>query len=410
MTELSLSSASPVRAGLLSSQCWGEVGVFAEVARAGSMRAAAEKLGLSQPTIARMVRRLQDIIGTQLFLASKSGVRLTPHGEELAAAIGGLGLAADLPGQDWAELRIFAEVARVRSMNRAAQRLGLTHTKVARRVRRLQELMATQLVTISRHGVELTPQGAELAATLVAFDQTIYSITSDLKARDRDVEGIVRINITDGMAAFFAAPAVPAFSAAHPRIQLHMRSATAFTDLRENQTDMMLTMMPIERPDIVCRRLGILHFVPMATHSYVARHGLPTRDNLADHWFLQSHLYQSDIPVWRDWQAACAKGRVSHFCDNPFAYGMMVKQGMGIGLLGSYLTGERSSVPLDIGIHAPVPMYAIALAERLTARPVALVFDWLCRTFDDTNPWFGPHLDFAELGMPFPAVELMLEG
>lgn len=314
-----------------------------------------------------------------------------------------------LSGQYWGELRIFAEVARAKSFNRAADRLGISQPTIARKVRRLQDLIGAQLFVATKNGVRLTQRGEELARALLAFDQSMFAIASDLKARDKDAEGIVRINITDGLAAFFAAPAIPSFSASHPKIQLHLRSVSAFSDLRENQTDMMLTMVPAARADIVCRTLGMLHFVPIATRGYIARHGRPTRATVADHVFLQSHLYQSDAPVWRDWQTICAAGRIAHFCDNPFGYGMMVKQGLGIGLLGSYATRERTAVSLDLGVHAPVQMYAVALTERLASRPVSLVFDWLCATFGPATRWFKPKLALDELPETLPALDLMLE-
>ena len=68
----------------MSGQYWAELRIFAEVAQAKSFNRAADRLGLSQPTIARKVRRLQDLIGAQLFVSTKTGVRLTERGEELA--------------------------------------------------------------------------------------------------------------------------------------------------------------------------------------------------------------------------------------------------------------------------------------------------------------------------------------
>src|SRR5271155_560124 len=87
MDELTIDSSLPMDRGLLSGHYWGELRIFAEVAKAKSFNRAAEKLGMSQPTISRKVKRLQDLIGSQLFLTTKTGVRLTPRGEELARAL-----------------------------------------------------------------------------------------------------------------------------------------------------------------------------------------------------------------------------------------------------------------------------------------------------------------------------------
>jgi DNA-binding transcriptional LysR family regulator len=313
-----------------------------------------------------------------------------------------------LSGQYWGELRIFAEVARARSFNKAAERLGLSQPTIGRKVRRLQDLIGAQLFVSTKQGVRLTQRGEELAAALLLLDHSLHTLASDLKAKAKDAEGIVSLAITDGMAAFFAAPAIPAFSARYPRIQLHLKSMGALNDLRDNRTDMMLTFVPASQPDLVCRRLGSLHFLPIAADSYVARYGLPTRERLADHLFLQSYLYETSAPQWRDWQALCAAGRIAHYCDNSFAYGMMVKQGLGIGLLGTYATRDSAAIPLELGVRCSLPLYGVALAERLDARPVRIVFDWLCDCFGPANPWFSPTLNLSDLPTSLPALAQLL--
>ena len=106
-----------------------------------------------------------------------------------------------LSGQYWGELRIFAEVARSKSFNRAAERLGVSQPTIGRKVRRLQDLIGTRLFIPTKQGVRLTSRGEELASALLVLDQSLFSIANDLKARADDAEGIVSLAITDGMAA-----------------------------------------------------------------------------------------------------------------------------------------------------------------------------------------------------------------
>jgi hypothetical protein len=50
---------------------------------------------------------------------------------------------------------------------------------------------------------------------------------------------------------------------------------------------------------------------------------------------------------------------------------------------------EPSVVPLQIDLRISVPLYLIALTERLNARPVRLAFEWLGDVFGSENPWFN---------------------
>jgi len=142
-----------------------------------------------------------------------------------------------LSGQCWGELRLFLEVARSRSFNNAAQRLNLSHPKVARKVRWLQDQMAVQLLVPTERGIKLTPRGEELARALAMFDQSLYTLTSGLHEDTRRAEATVRVSITESLSAFFAAPAIGAFSQKNPNIHLHMKSVINLNNVRDNQTD-----------------------------------------------------------------------------------------------------------------------------------------------------------------------------
>ena len=57
--------------------------IFYEVARAGSITAAAEKLCISQPAVSQTIRQLEEGLGSPLFVRASKGVRLRAEGEVL---------------------------------------------------------------------------------------------------------------------------------------------------------------------------------------------------------------------------------------------------------------------------------------------------------------------------------------
>ncbi len=294
-----------------------------------------------------------------------------------------------LSGQFWGELRVFLAVAKTKSFNRAAEITNTSQPTVSRQVKRLQDAVGSQLFISTPRGVKLTQKGEALARALSRLDHTLFSITNDLKAETREAEGLVRVSITDGLNAVFAAPALVHFSAQYPKIQVHLKNPLNMMDVRENQTDMMISIIPSQSSDIRFRKLGQLHFIPVVAKDYIRNHGLPTRENLEQHFFIQSEYYLAKTGLWDGWQQAAARGRIVHYCDNSFGYGMLVKAGLGIGMLGTYTLVEPTAVPLDLGLRISVPLYLIALTERLNARPVRLVFDWLSKIFGSENPWFN---------------------
>ena len=294
-----------------------------------------------------------------------------------------------LSGRFWSELRVFLAVAKTKSFNRAAEITSTSQPTVSRQVKRLQDAVGAQLFISTARGVKLTQKGEALAQALSRLDVTLHSLTNGLKAESLQAEGLVRVSITDGLNALFAAPALGRLSDRYPRVQVHLKNPLNLMDLQENQADMMIGIGPSQSSGIRFRKLGQLHFIPVVARDYIQNYGLPTQDNLEQHRFVQSEQYSARTGMWDDWQQAAARGRIAHYGDNSFAYGMLVKAGHGIGLLASYTVVEPCIVPLELGFRISVPLYLIALTERLNARPVRLVFDWLSDVFGSDNPWLG---------------------
>lgn len=302
-----------------------------------------------------------------------------------------------LSGPFWGELRVFLAVAKAKSFNRAAEQLNMSQPTVSRQVRRLQDVMRTQLVVSTAAGVRLTRHGEELAKSLLDLDQKLFDITNDLSADARAAEGLVRVCMGEAMAGLFVAPNLSAFSEHYPNIRLDIRKPVNVFNFRENRADLLLGHAPSPTPDVTARPLGFIHFLPIATRAYIERYGVPTRSNLSSHCFVNCDAYEERGGLWGDWQAVTARGVVTHSSDNSFTYALMVKSGLGIGLMASYVLSDPAAIPLDLGVHVCVPMYALASTERLKNRAVQVVFDWITELFGASNPWFGSELRLDQL-------------
>jgi DNA-binding transcriptional LysR family regulator len=306
-----------------------------------------------------------------------------------------------LSGQFWGELRVFLAVAKAKSFNRAAEILGASQPTVSRQVKRLQDLMGCQLIVSTKHGVILTEKGRLLAQSVAELDEQLFALTSGIKANASEVEGVVRVSVTDALGSIFLAHSLGEVSRKYPKIQVHLKTPFHLSDLRENQTDMMIGFTPIDSQDLCFQPLGRLHFVPIASREYIREHGLPTRENIERHWFIQSEFYSAKTGLWDDWISLCERGRIRHYCDHPFAYGMLVKNGLGIGLLASYVVLDPASIPLSLDVHVSVPMFLVAIGERLQSRPTRLVFDWLSSILGSENPWFRDELKLDAAPSPY---------
>lgn len=296
----------------------------------------------------------------------------------------------------WAELRVFLAVAKAKSITGAAEELHMSIPTVSRQVRRLQDIIGSQLFITTQNSIRLTQKGEELASMLSTLDERLFEISRDLGLENRETEGHVRVSVTEALAGIFIAPSLRSFSERYPRVHLHLQNPSNLASFKENHTDIMVSFTPASGT-IHCQPCGVVHLLPVAGRAYIEQYGLPTRGNLESHFFVDTEYYKGKSGLWESWQNAIARGEVAHDCDNSFAYGLMVKSGLGIGLLASYALADPTIVPLDLGIHITLPIFLLALTERLQSRPVRLVYDWLGEVLGSKSPWFAPELDLSEL-------------
>lgn len=302
-----------------------------------------------------------------------------------------------LSGPYWAELRVFLAVAKAKSYSKAAVNLGMSQPTVGRNVKRLQDLLGTQLLIPTATGITLTEEGEQLARSLIEVDERLLSISSGVKAERAGIDGTVRVSITEGLAGLFLVPKMQQFTAQYAQIRVFLQNPINLNIFKDNHCDIMISFLSDESAEIYCAPLGYLHFVPIASQDYIRRHGLPTKDNLDRHLFVDSDFYRGGQNIWSDWQDAVKRGTLLHTSENSFSYALMVRSGLGIGLLGSYALSDPTAVFLDLGIAPRLPMYEYAYKDRLTSRPVKVVFDWLAGIFGAHNALFSSEFDVSSI-------------
>lgn len=74
----------------MSDTNWDLFRLFSVVARIGSVNRAASELGMSQPTLSRRLKELEQYIGAPLFFRASSGVKLTQEGDDLWRSAGSM--------------------------------------------------------------------------------------------------------------------------------------------------------------------------------------------------------------------------------------------------------------------------------------------------------------------------------
>src|SRR5262249_36294433 len=124
------------------------------------------------------------------------------------------------PVLDWDDLRYVLAVQRAGSLNAAARTLKVDKAPVSRRIPHVEEALGVRLFDRKPEGYGLTPHGERVVATVADIDQNVASLIAELTDARGDARGVVYLTVPQFFASQVLFPAVPAFRAAHPGIDL----------------------------------------------------------------------------------------------------------------------------------------------------------------------------------------------
>jgi DNA-binding transcriptional LysR family regulator len=119
----------------------------------------------------------------------------------------------------------FEAAARHESYTRAAQELALTQSAVSRQITALEDFLGMALFRRTRHGVALTPAGADYARQTTRQLDSMERDTLDAMAR-QGVGGSLQLAAVPTFATRWLIPRLPDFARQHPDITVHIETRT----------------------------------------------------------------------------------------------------------------------------------------------------------------------------------------
>ncbi|KGR40112.1 LysR family transcriptional regulator [Xanthomonas vasicola] len=181
-------------------------------------------------------------------------------------------------------LRAFLRVAELGSFTRAAQTLGLPKASVSTAVQRLEASLGTQLLHRTTRRVQLTGDGTAFYQRSRDLLDDMDELQSMFQRERSQLRGRLRVDMSAGIARHFVIPALPAFLAQHPQLEVEISGTDRRVDVVREGFDCVLRVGTLEDTNLVARPLGAFRIVSCASAQYLARRGTPhCLDDLAPH-------------------------------------------------------------------------------------------------------------------------------
>jgi DNA-binding transcriptional LysR family regulator len=174
---------------------------------------------------------------------------------------------------NWDDLRIFLSVARHKSLQGAADQLGLDPTTVGRRMARLEQALNCTLIARGRSGQFLTANGNRLfeeASRVEAATEGVRTAIGETSS------GVVRISTSEGFGTAIIAPAVPQLVAKRPKLQLEIVAMPGFLSSAMREVDIAITLGRPEDARLEIEKLTDYTLGLYATQGYLEKNGRPS--------------------------------------------------------------------------------------------------------------------------------------
>lgn len=199
-----------------------------------------------------------------------------------------------------ADLRVFCAVVRSSSFSAAAAGLGMSPAYVTKRIRVLEQALATPLFHRTTRRVATSEAGERIYHWAQRILDDVDHLIEEVGVTRSEPRGSLRVCTSFGFGRRVVAPALAAFSAQHPCVQVHLAAFDRLIDVAAEGYDLDVRVGDEIAPHLIARPLADNHRVLCAAPAYLHAHGVPRNlDDLSAHDCIVIKERDHPFGVWR---------------------------------------------------------------------------------------------------------------
>lgn len=291
-------------------------------------------------------------------------------------------------------LQAFVRVVETGSFARAADKLGVSTSAVSRQVAELESHLNVRLLQRTTRRLSLTDTGQQFYERGVQLLGDLDEAESSVRAAAVLPQGTLRLTCAATFGVRHMAPAIAAFVAQYPQVQVDIDLSDRAVDLVEEGFDLAIRIGAIGQQGLVSRRLAATRMVCCASPAYLARRkDAPIRvpADLAAH----ECLSYTQVGLPNTWRFEAADGSMHEFrvptrhrVNNGEMLAALGAEGLGVLNEPDFIVGPelRAGRLVRVLAEFAAPSSNIAAvypSRRLLSTKVRTFVDFLARRFAD---------------------------
>jgi LysR family transcriptional regulator for bpeEF and oprC len=289
-------------------------------------------------------------------------------------------------------MRMFTRVVEAGSFTKAAESLDVPKGTVTKQIQHLEARLRVKLLNRTTRRVTVTPDGAAYYERTIRLLNDLDDIEASMTNAQANPKGRLRVDIGTSVARHLVIPALHAFFARYPDIQLDLGVSDRPVDLISDNVDCVIRGGELQEQSLVARRIGNVPLVTVAAPEYLRRHGTPAHphDLEEGHKMVNVFSPRTGRPYphefSRDGERIEIAGRYQVAVNEVNALAEAVLAGLGIGQMGAFGLGPHLNSGALVHVLPDwkadsIPIYVVYPPNRHLSAKVRAFVDWAAELF-----------------------------
>lgn len=170
---------------------------------------------------------------------------------------------------NWDDLKIFLAISRQGSARAAADKLGIHHSTITRRIDAFESAQKTLLFDRLHTGYRLTAAGKMLLLSAMRIESEIETIERNILGQDADLKGEIRVTMPDAIAVHLLMPDIVRFMDTYPDINVKVIISYSVLSLTKRETEVAIRLTDNPPEHLIGRKVVRYHIATYAAKQYL---------------------------------------------------------------------------------------------------------------------------------------------
>jgi len=289
-------------------------------------------------------------------------------------------MASGAMGFDWNRARAFLATAEHGSFSAAARVLESSQPTVGRQVAALEAELDVVLFDRVKHGLVLTPTGADLAEHIRTMEEAALRVSLLAAGQSVSLEGPVCISASQVTAMYTLPPILADLRERHPGIEVEVVVTNDTSDLGRREADIAIRSFRPSQPDLFARKVKEGAAYLYGAHAYLdALGGASTAEEVSKANFIGFNRDDRLMAGLNAMGLSLTQANFRVISENQLLQWELTKRGVGLAMMTEEVGDAEPLVRrvLPERVVFPLSTWLTTHRELSTSRRMRVVFDLL---------------------------------